>query len=184
MDKAVICKLELDEAKVKQFKDAIENSYWFEFFIGMFWAVFFRCVVCVDESVVVHMFIRYQFVKASVYLMVKIPLLCLCFLPSVSLYHAAWVCACGFFFGGLHDLLNYILEVSFVYWDAHCLLFCPFVSGLWSLGFWLQVQMICHYGVCIHWTYIVVLFSQFDWIIYSWIYPYLYFRFCGWIASW
>ncbi|KAJ6927993.1 transmembrane 9 superfamily member 1 [Populus alba x Populus x berolinensis] len=33
VDKAVICKLELDEAKVKQFKDAIENSYWFEFFI-------------------------------------------------------------------------------------------------------------------------------------------------------
>jgi hypothetical protein len=36
VDKAVICQLELDEAKVKQFKDAIENSYWFEFFIGMF----------------------------------------------------------------------------------------------------------------------------------------------------
>ncbi|KAH8510048.1 hypothetical protein H0E87_007826 [Populus deltoides] len=34
VDKAVICQLELDEAKVKQFKDAIENSYWFEFFIG------------------------------------------------------------------------------------------------------------------------------------------------------
>ncbi|KAI9397004.1 hypothetical protein POPTR_004G218300v4 [Populus trichocarpa] len=33
VDKAVICQLELDEAKVKQFKDAIENSYWFEFFI-------------------------------------------------------------------------------------------------------------------------------------------------------
>ena len=149
-----------------------------------------RTVIGLNSSLVCFelyssdVFIRYQFVKASVYLMVKIPLLCLCFLPSVSLYHAAWVCACGFFFGGLHDLLNYILEVSFVYWDAHCLLFCPFVSGLWSLGFWLQVQMICHYGVCIHWTYIVVLFSQFDWIIYSWIYPYLYFRFCGWIASW
>lgn len=34
MDKAVICQLQLDEAKVKQFKDAIENSYWFEFFMG------------------------------------------------------------------------------------------------------------------------------------------------------
>lgn len=34
VDKTTICELELDEAKVKQFKDAIENSYWFEFFIG------------------------------------------------------------------------------------------------------------------------------------------------------
>ncbi|KAG5248484.1 transmembrane superfamily member [Salix suchowensis] len=33
VDKAVICHLELDEAKVKQFKDAIENNYWFEFFV-------------------------------------------------------------------------------------------------------------------------------------------------------
>ncbi|KAH7575793.1 hypothetical protein JRO89_XS02G0222100 [Xanthoceras sorbifolium] len=33
VDKATICQLELDEAKVKQFKDAIENSYWFEFFM-------------------------------------------------------------------------------------------------------------------------------------------------------
>ncbi|KAL2513902.1 Transmembrane 9 superfamily member 1 [Forsythia ovata] len=33
VDKTTICELELDEAKVKQFKDAIENSYWFEFFI-------------------------------------------------------------------------------------------------------------------------------------------------------
>jgi len=133
VDKAVICQLELDEAKVKQFKDAIENSYWFEFFIGMFWAVFFRCVVCVDESVVVHMFIRYQFVKASVYLMFKIPLLCLCFLPSVSLYHAAWVCACGVFFGGLHDLLNYILELSFL-----CILGCSLFTFL-SFCFWFVI---------------------------------------------
>ncbi|CAK9168275.1 unnamed protein product [Ilex paraguariensis] len=35
VDKSTICVLELDEAKVKQFKDAIENSYWFEFFMGM-----------------------------------------------------------------------------------------------------------------------------------------------------
>uniref|UniRef100_A0A6N2MBB3 Transmembrane 9 superfamily member n=1 Tax=Salix viminalis TaxID=40686 RepID=A0A6N2MBB3_SALVM len=34
VNRGVICQLELDEAKVKQFKDAIENSYWFEFFIG------------------------------------------------------------------------------------------------------------------------------------------------------
>ena len=40
VDKGVTCQLELDEAKVKQFKDAIENNYWLEFFVGMFWAVF------------------------------------------------------------------------------------------------------------------------------------------------
>ena len=34
VDKSTICQLELDEAKVRQFKDAIENSYWFEFFVG------------------------------------------------------------------------------------------------------------------------------------------------------
>ncbi|KAK9004495.1 hypothetical protein V6N11_041966 [Hibiscus sabdariffa] len=33
VDKGVICQLEVDEAKAKQFKDAIENSYWFEFFV-------------------------------------------------------------------------------------------------------------------------------------------------------
>ncbi|TMW97006.1 hypothetical protein EJD97_006389 [Solanum chilense] len=33
VDKGSICELELDEMKVKQFKDAIENNYWFEFFI-------------------------------------------------------------------------------------------------------------------------------------------------------
>ncbi|KAI6701722.1 hypothetical protein NL676_016046 [Syzygium grande] len=33
VEKGVICPLELDEGKVKQFKDAIENSYWFEFFM-------------------------------------------------------------------------------------------------------------------------------------------------------
>ncbi|KAG6406936.1 hypothetical protein SASPL_134553 [Salvia splendens] len=31
--KTVICEIELDAAKVKQFKDAIDNSYWFEFFM-------------------------------------------------------------------------------------------------------------------------------------------------------
>jgi hypothetical protein len=36
VDKGVTCQLELDEAKVKQFKDAIENNYWLEFFVGMF----------------------------------------------------------------------------------------------------------------------------------------------------
>ncbi|MBA0698200.1 hypothetical protein Goari_021701, partial [Gossypium aridum] len=35
VDKSTICQLELDEAKVRQFKDAIENSYWFEFFMGI-----------------------------------------------------------------------------------------------------------------------------------------------------
>uniref|UniRef100_A0A803KZZ9 Transmembrane 9 superfamily member n=1 Tax=Chenopodium quinoa TaxID=63459 RepID=A0A803KZZ9_CHEQI len=33
-DKTTMCELELDPTKAKQFKDAIENSYWFEFFIG------------------------------------------------------------------------------------------------------------------------------------------------------
>ncbi|GAB4847845.1 Transmembrane 9 super member 1 [Ancistrocladus abbreviatus] len=33
VDKGTVCELELDEAKVRQFKGAIENSYWFEFFI-------------------------------------------------------------------------------------------------------------------------------------------------------
>uniref|UniRef100_A0A803M357 Transmembrane 9 superfamily member n=1 Tax=Chenopodium quinoa TaxID=63459 RepID=A0A803M357_CHEQI len=33
-DKTTICELELDPTRAKQFKDAIENSYWFEFFIG------------------------------------------------------------------------------------------------------------------------------------------------------
>jgi transmembrane 9 superfamily protein 3 len=40
VDRAVICQLNLDEAKVKQFKDAIENSYWLEFFVGMFFSVY------------------------------------------------------------------------------------------------------------------------------------------------
>ncbi|GLT39975.1 hypothetical protein SLA2020_141390 [Shorea laevis] len=33
VEKSAICQLELDDAKVKQFKDAIEDSYWFEFFV-------------------------------------------------------------------------------------------------------------------------------------------------------
>ncbi|KAL8155886.1 hypothetical protein AgCh_001076 [Apium graveolens] len=33
VNKGTICELELDEDKVKQFKEAIENSYWFEFFM-------------------------------------------------------------------------------------------------------------------------------------------------------
>lgn len=33
VERSVICPLELDEAKVKHFKDAIESSYWFEFFM-------------------------------------------------------------------------------------------------------------------------------------------------------
>lgn len=34
VQRSVICKLELDEVKVQEFKDAIENTYWFEFFMG------------------------------------------------------------------------------------------------------------------------------------------------------
>lgn len=37
VEKSTICKLVLDAAKVAQFKDAIENSYWFEFFMGIFY---------------------------------------------------------------------------------------------------------------------------------------------------
>lgn len=33
VDRGTICTLDLDDAKVKRFTDAIENSYWFEFFI-------------------------------------------------------------------------------------------------------------------------------------------------------
>ncbi|XP_061337174.1 transmembrane 9 superfamily member 1 [Gastrolobium bilobum] len=33
VDRTTFCRLDLDEAKVKQFKDAIENNYWFEFFM-------------------------------------------------------------------------------------------------------------------------------------------------------
>lgn len=36
VDKTVFCQMDLDDAKVKQFKHAIENNYWFEFFMGMF----------------------------------------------------------------------------------------------------------------------------------------------------
>lgn len=41
MEKGTICELELDEGKVKQFKDAIENNYWFEFFLGKSHTYFF-----------------------------------------------------------------------------------------------------------------------------------------------
>ncbi|XP_038709330.1 transmembrane 9 superfamily member 1 [Tripterygium wilfordii] len=33
VDKSLICRLDLTAEKIKQFKDAIENSYWFEFFM-------------------------------------------------------------------------------------------------------------------------------------------------------
>jgi transmembrane 9 superfamily protein 3 len=35
VDKGAICTIELDAQKVEQFANAIENSYWFELFIGM-----------------------------------------------------------------------------------------------------------------------------------------------------
>lgn len=35
VEKTSICELKLNEPKVKQFKEAIENNYWFEFFMGM-----------------------------------------------------------------------------------------------------------------------------------------------------
>ncbi|KAL8482509.1 hypothetical protein ACS0TY_027991 [Phlomoides rotata] len=33
VEKTTVCEIELDAAKVKQFEDAIDNSYWFEFFM-------------------------------------------------------------------------------------------------------------------------------------------------------
>ncbi|XP_058771809.1 transmembrane 9 superfamily member 1-like [Vicia villosa] len=33
VERTTFCRLNLDDAKVKQFKDAIENNYWFEFFM-------------------------------------------------------------------------------------------------------------------------------------------------------
>jgi transmembrane 9 superfamily protein 3 len=35
VEKGSICTLELDSKKIQQFSDAIESSYWFEFFIGV-----------------------------------------------------------------------------------------------------------------------------------------------------
>jgi transmembrane 9 superfamily protein 3 len=35
VEKGPICTLELDSKKIQQFSDAIESSYWFEFFIGL-----------------------------------------------------------------------------------------------------------------------------------------------------
>ncbi|KAK4413371.1 Transmembrane 9 superfamily member 1 [Sesamum alatum] len=34
VERTTICEIELEAAKVKQFKDAIDHSYWFEFFMG------------------------------------------------------------------------------------------------------------------------------------------------------
>ncbi|KAM7470350.1 hypothetical protein LguiA_008533 [Lonicera macranthoides] len=42
VEKSTICELELDEAKVKQFKDAIESSYWFEFFMALTFLCYFQ----------------------------------------------------------------------------------------------------------------------------------------------
>lgn len=55
VDKGTICELEIDEDKAKQFKDAIENNYWFEFFMGMLCILFFICylvsgIVTFEES--------------------------------------------------------------------------------------------------------------------------------------
>lgn len=41
VEKTVICEIELDAAKAKHFKDAIDNSYWFEFFMGKSILTFF-----------------------------------------------------------------------------------------------------------------------------------------------
>jgi hypothetical protein len=46
VDKGPICTIELDASKVQQFTDAIENSYWFELFIGMRISTEFDVTVC------------------------------------------------------------------------------------------------------------------------------------------
>lgn len=45
VEKTVFCQMVLDDAKVKQFKHAIENNYWFEFFMGMFCIISYSCYV-------------------------------------------------------------------------------------------------------------------------------------------
>ena len=47
MDRTTICPLHLDEAKVELFKNAIQRSYWLEFFIGTICIMFYS-----SESVV------------------------------------------------------------------------------------------------------------------------------------
>lgn len=49
MDKGPICTIELDASKVQQFTDAIENSYWFELFIGM--------IISIEFDVTGHSFL-------------------------------------------------------------------------------------------------------------------------------
>ncbi|KAI3460687.1 hypothetical protein Pfo_017350 [Paulownia fortunei] len=48
VEKTKICEIELDAAKAKQFKDAIDNSYWFEFFMGAFVMIFVLTLVLND----------------------------------------------------------------------------------------------------------------------------------------
>jgi hypothetical protein len=115
--------------------------------------------------------------------MLTIPLLCLCILPSASLYYSRMQLRTiiVFFF------LRFMWSFELYHWTKfllHVGMLTVYFSGLfshgsWSLGFWLQVQMICHYGVCTCRTCIVVLFSQRDWIVYSCIYPYYILGFVG-----
>jgi hypothetical protein len=63
-EKGLICTLELDSNKFEQFADAIENSYWFEFFIGMWLNTLILCVMMnrnlfLVSNIVLHPF-RYQ----------------------------------------------------------------------------------------------------------------------------
>lgn len=55
VDKTTVCELELDEPKVMQFKQAIENNYWFELFMGM------HCVL--SYHVNVRFFIKHLLYK-------------------------------------------------------------------------------------------------------------------------
>lgn len=55
LDKTVFCQMDLDDAKVKQFKDAIENNYWFEFFMGMLFVISFLYLLLIIDKTTVLM---------------------------------------------------------------------------------------------------------------------------------
>lgn len=48
VEKTTVCELKLDEPKAMQFKQAIENNYWFELFMGM------HCVLSYHVSDIFH----------------------------------------------------------------------------------------------------------------------------------
>ncbi|MBA0843015.1 hypothetical protein Goarm_000241 [Gossypium armourianum] len=68
VEKSTICQLELDEAKVREFKDAIENSYWFEFFMGILlsiWVILFEHLLYLPCLFFHAMFLRFAMLKVQ-----------------------------------------------------------------------------------------------------------------------